>query len=245
VALLQSLLSLAVVAGAAGKPTAFPPEFDLDAAVYTVAVVDVRESGGLPEIEECKGRNVICMHSPSWLRGKVLTVLAGAPLPSEFHAATSGHYGPVTPTEDADQPTLMLLAASGKDLVMIRYAEALLYTDGRGELHMPVDSPQVAWWLPCSVTSLPVAVNDRTLSRAMARPIDEASGSIRDDRFHRVQGRAYWPRMTIPMTRLREHLANARDMRPDFACPAEGEAWDGYSFFSIYAFESEDEDTDE
>lgn len=233
------LAALALTAGSGGVPANFP-ELDMDALTYTLAVVDVEENGSLPERPVCKTRKVWCFHEPSWFRGTVRSVVAGAPLPEHFHASTTSHYGLVELTDDPDQPRLMLLASQGDDLVMIRYAEDMLYTDSRGRLHLPLWNTDDRWWLPCSSDTVAEPVVDRTLMMTMASPMERGARRAKDDRIHQTEGRAYWPRRTIPLDALQKHLANAPAVRSDFACLADGVSDPQYSFFMIVSFEDEE-----
>ena len=235
------LASLAVLPGSGPVPEAFP-DVDMAKLAYSVAVVEVEQAGGLPAFPGCESRNVWCLHSPSWFRGKVRHVLAGPPVADPFHASTSGHYGPVEETADADEPKLMLLAAHGPDLLMIRYAEAVLYSDSAGKLHLPVTGETPDWWLPCEVRALAQPVTDRRLAMAMARPIEPHQRRREEDRLYFVEGRAYWPRQTIPIDRIERHLRGNTGVRPDFACLSEGETSPEYGFLSMVLFAEEGED---
>ena len=102
------------------------PEIDTTTARTVLAVVEVRETGYLPEFPVCGDPGVWCLHSPSWFRADVRTVVHGEALPPQIYAATTSHYGPVAEEEDFGKPMLMLLRTDGESLVMVRYYDRFL-----------------------------------------------------------------------------------------------------------------------
>lgn len=221
------LLWLAVSAATLSKPPAMGPgtypEFDWDDARPAVVVATVTPGDSLPDPEECKQQNVICMRYPYWFRAKVSKPVYGKSLSAETLAFTMTHYG-LDSFEEDRSPRLMLLMVHGEDVVMPPYAEAPLIVGGDGALYLVDRWAQTPDWLPCSVRRLNKEIDPAFLPTSLLIRREDSNWSLvtKYPKRFRVKTDGAYPRYAISVARLGEHLAREKPTAMQMFCATRG-----------------------
>lgn len=221
-AVLLSLLLPAFAACAHGdRPKAYPADFDTAGAQASLVAVHLLATDYLPKFPECERPDTICMDpAPTWLRLRTVETVHGAAPPAVFHAATTSHYGRMDALGKPEAPMLMVVLADGPDRVMPRYARAGLFADGAGALHLVVQQTRPLFWLPCDVATLRQPITDPVLRQAAAwkRADYEQFMATNAADLYDIVGEQALPKYSIPLSRLRDHLAGRTLAAGDFTC---------------------------
>lgn len=202
-----------------GAPTVYPV-FDPAGAQASLVVATVQATGDLAPFPECALPDVLCMDpAPTWMKLRALETVHGKPLPEVFFASTTSHYGRIDYAGPVRKPMLMLMLTQDDQTVMARYARALLEQDSAGGLHVVLTHPEPSW-LPCGVAALREPITDPRLARASAISLEHYRQFHAETRagYFRVEGAQAYPRYSLPIARLRAHLAGQSLSPADFAC---------------------------
>lgn len=213
------LLTMASGCAHRGAPTVFP-EFDQTIARPRLAAVELIATDYLPPFPQCESKEVICMDPPpTWIRFRTLQTVYGEPLPNNFYASTTSHYGKIDAYGFAKGPMLVLLLDHQGSRVMPRYSRSNLGVDSKGERHVVLNDAG-PHWLPCSFTKLREPIADPELARASAIPREHyAQYHAEDDaEFFRLDGDLAYPRYSVPLAKLQAHLADRDLTAADFSC---------------------------
>lgn len=213
------LLTLAAGCAHRGAPAAFPA-FEAAAAQPSLVAVKLLATDYLPPFPQCESKDVICMDPPpTWVKFRTLQPVYGGPSARTFYASTTSHYGKMDAYGFAEKPMLVLLLTHDDDTVLPRYSRANLETDSTGELHLVLNDAG-PHWLPCSIAALREPITDSALVRASALPRTHYDDYFAGDRaeFFRLDGELAHPRYSVPLSRLRTHLAGRNLSAQDFRC---------------------------
>ena len=213
------LCLLATACAHRGAPAAFPP-FDEAQGTPSLVATRLLATGELPQFGECASPDVLCMDAPpTWMKLRNLATVYGEPPAATFYASTTSHYGAIDATAPVKGPMLMLLHSHRGQTVMARYARANLKADSAGQLHLVLlEVPP--HWLPCSVATLREPITDAALAKASAitREDVEARGEGNHSEHYRLEGDVAYPKYSLPLARLKAHLAGQSLAAKDFAC---------------------------
>lgn len=225
VRLVTAMLALgACTSTVASEPDRFP-EFSREHAEPGVVVASVRQGKYLPDFEECKRPDVICMDPPPfWFHAEVLSTVHGDEIGDTLMVATTSHYGMENFVDAASgSPVLLALLSHEGRYVMPRYASADLARDKHGELHLLVLRRQPLHWLPCSTWSLKKQILADDFPGSISLSRSDASYLLDDapELFVDAKGRIV-PRYAIALRDLKAHL----DARAPTAAQMQCEATD-------------------
>lgn len=195
------------------------PDFKYVDAKPLVVVADVRPGGYLPEFDECKRKDVICLHDPLWLKVTVREALYGQAPASRMIVTTTSHYG-LDDYESNHAPRLMLLTVGPHgDVSMPTYANYALARRSDGTWFLPADISNVAWFLPCSITALQEPIDPKQFPSSLAMDPEEDTYRIEQnpELFQTLDGKIY-PRYAIAIPRIRDTLNRERPQATAMEC---------------------------
>lgn len=219
-------LLFALTSGCAhrGAPSIYP-ELDAATARPGLVAVELVATDFLPPFPQCASKDVLCMDPPpTWIKFRTLQTVYGEPMPKTFFASTTSHYGRIDAHGLTDHPQLVLLLTHEGSSVMPRYSRATLHADSAGERHLVLldDGPH---WLPCTISTLREPLTDPTLLRlsAVSREHYDRYYAENAAEHFRLEGGFAYPRFSVPMSRLRAHLADRQLAAADFRCERTGD----------------------
>ena len=217
------LAALATGCAHRGAPAVYP-QFELAVAQPSLVAVQLVATDYLPPFAECTSKDVICMDPPpTWVKFRTLQPVYGEAGDGTFYASTTSHYGKMDAYGFADKPMLVLLLTHAGDTVLPRYSRANLESDSTGELHLVLHDAGPSW-LPCSARELREPITDPALARASLFSREHYDQFYADQHagYFRLEGDVVYPRYSLPLSRLRTHLAGRALTADDFRCDAAG-----------------------
>ena len=212
----------------AAHASAVPPHIerypDLDDAKATPVLVIARVSPGkmLPQFDECRKPDVICLHSPLWFNARVMKSIYGAAPGDTLEVATTSHYGMMA-YKDSPGPRLILLLVEGDKVVMPTYSEAELIPRDDGELFLVPRFGHGPDWLPCSAWSVKEELAPKRFPGLRGIQADDYAWKFvteTPELFHVRRDVAY-PRYGVSVSALQAHLEKTRPDAKGFSCEQE------------------------
>ena len=198
-------------------PATYPADQSIANAIPLVAVMHLRRGGDLPEFEECKAPDVICLHAPFWLRGEVIAPLYGTPRTRHMAVTSAGHYG-TSWYENQHDPWLVVLLDNGKDVVMPTYASERLVRRDDGTLFMIVEHEGQPAFLPCPIAGLREEIDQAHFPRRLRVPADDYSVKQSPQLYNVANGTAF-PRYGIAVSRIGDALVSLHPSANEMRCP--------------------------
>jgi hypothetical protein len=198
------------------------PEVNDEIATPVLIVARVSPGKMLPEFDECKKPDVICLHSPLWFRAHILKSVYGTAPGSRLEVATTSHYGMMAYEHDTGPRLILLLVADGK-VVMPTYSEMELTPRDDGKLFLVSSLGDNPYWLPCSVSSVEEEISPKHFSTLNGIRADDYKWKYvteAPERFTIVQGVAF-PRYGISISSLQAHLEQTKPNAKGFSCGQE------------------------
>lgn len=200
------------------------PRLDSHRATTAIVVATVAAGAALPTLDECKRKDVICLHTPFWFTADVREPLSGQVPGAPLHVATLSHYGLESFAEDP-APRLMLLKVVDGQVVMPINAWMLLSIRRDGELFLVDKGYSLPDWLPCSTPQLREPVVESDFDPAVGAKRDGDAGKFEDfsvrshpDAWHVTNNHSF-PRAGIRVTRLRELIHDLAAAGEPTTCP--------------------------
>ena len=215
------VVPLATLAGGDAAYKSFPV-FEYARARPFLVVARVAPGGELPEFEECKRKDVICLHSPEWFRATSEMTVYGNDMPRRISIATASHYGQER-YKKAGTWLINLVEKDGALVMPINQYETLVRRDD-GELFLPLQFPDEPIFLPCSVKQIWEELAPRRFRqplRRFARKDFDWSGVDEHPEMFVVEGDFAVPRYGLRMTRLKDLLRSERLQASDRRCGQE------------------------
>lgn len=212
-----------VLAGSQAHYTEYP-SFKYAEAHPMLVVARVSRGADLPEFEECKQPNVICLHSPQWFHARPLLTVYGEEAIAPIEIATPSHYG--QDRYDSDQPWLInVFVKDGAVVMPINQFEGLVRR-ADGELFLPLRYPDEPMFLPCSVKQIweelaPGRYSPRL--RSIPEEDFEWSGVRKHPEMFVVTKGGAVVKYGIRMSRLKAFLAGTQLATTDYRCGEGGQ----------------------
>lgn len=196
--------------GCAGNRTAVTsyPQMDMESANPILAVVAAKAGDYLPQFEQCRDPNTICMDPPPfWFSFEVREIIYGEVGQNQNLASTTSHYGIYDFESWSEKDLLMYLLSDGENIVMPRYSMKTLGVDVSGNYHVIVESDPAISWLPCSVSDAYSEFDPGMFGINYEVPIDRVH-MIPEEELHlfSVSETGATPRFTLSVDALAEHL---------------------------------------
>ncbi len=206
------ILSLVAAASHANSIPTGLPDMDARQKVHAIVVADLAAGADLPPFEECRKRDVICMHEPYWFRADILAVVSGSVPEMRLNVVTAGHQGVAAFVRGDPMPRLLEVFTQGDAATMPTYASRPLARRRDGELFL-IDRGY-GWpdWLPCATQALRETVDVKAFSTDLHVDPDEFDmPHITEHRdLYDVTKDGMYPRFGVAVSRLRELLASLK-----------------------------------
>ncbi len=218
-AMASLLLAMSAPAHADETARTFP-RFDMRQAESAVVVARVSPGAALPELEECKRPDTVCLHSPFWFHAQGVVAVSGRAARPELVVSTLSHYGLASFVQPPVVRLLSLKTYQGQ-VVMPINAWRELAERRDGELFLVDRWGFWPSWLPCAMTPLREPLDEGAFAEPLRIAPDEYGRfdvEAHRDLF-RITPDGAFPRYGISMTRLRTFMATLSAQGAPTDCP--------------------------
>lgn len=202
------------------------PELDAQSARDAVVVAMIEPGAYLPQFEDCKKPQAICIDPPPfWIRGRLQRTVFGPSPSNRFVASTTDHFG-MEGGQFVDGPSLLRLLGDGRVWIMPRYARVDVYETKGGESFVVLWRSGPIWWLPCEVMSLIEPIAPEDFKESLVLPLDflkffSDEELEKEQTFFEVSPSGVTPKFGISIAKLSRFLKDRYSTLPLTDCRQE------------------------